>query len=240
MSTQFDSSKEVNDEEKQSQNATIRRIQKYRDDIAEYQLLFAQNEMSMEVNEAQQHRAYHQLAKGFCQLLKPYLTDDGISQSSHYWEDVNLGNFDVSPPDVICPPSREEMGAAVRHGEKTALARGSPRNHVEGKSYSVIGLRDFSTAPAEWQVEWTVMFGPEVSPLDIQQQTRDENVRVSERSHRNQPITVVRTARVPRVIINNAVTAMDNFVRELGLDLDFSESGLPEWGFYEVDEDAED
>ncbi len=57
--------RQIEDEDNASQSATIRRIQSYRDDIADYQLLFAQNELSENISEAQQHRAYFQLAKGF-------------------------------------------------------------------------------------------------------------------------------------------------------------------------------
>lgn len=214
--------RKVNDDEKKSQNATINRIQRYRDDIAEYQLLFAQNQMSNDVNEGQQHRAYHELAKGFCQLLKPYLTDEGIPQSDYYWGEVPLGKMRVDPPEAIRPPSREEMGSAVRQRSRTDLALGSPRNTVQPKVYRVDGLRDFATAPPEWEVEWTVMFGPEVSPADIQRKITDRKVRVTQQSHRNEPITVVRTEQLSREIINNAVTAMENFVRDLGMDIEMT------------------
>jgi hypothetical protein len=59
---------------------------------------------------------------------------------------------------------------------------------------------------------------------------------VHPRSHRNQPITVSRLARVPRPIIDEAVTQMEHFLRDIGMDIEINE-GLPEWGFEEVHED---
>lgn len=211
---------QVNDEDNKSQNATINRIQRYRDDLAEYQLLFAQNELSEEISERQQHRAYHQLAKGFLQLLKPYLTAEEIQQGEHYWNEVDLGSFMIEPPEAIQQPSKQEMESALKAGHKQTFARADPRNEVEAKRYRVIGLRDFAAAEPEWQVEWSVMYGPEVSPADLRSEIRDSRVRVQPRSHRNEPITVIRSGRVPRQIIDNVVTELENFVRAVGMDVD--------------------
>lgn len=214
---------EINDEENQSQNSTLRRIQRFRDDIAEYQLLFAQNEITHEIGEDQQHRSYHQLARGFLQLLKPYLTDEEMAQSEYYWNQVELGSFTIDPPDVIRPPERAEVEFALRDGNRQALARADPRNTVESKRYDVVGLRDFAAAQPEWTVEWQVMYGPETSPADLRQEITSPRVHVSERTHRNEPITVIHTARIPRQIIDAAITAMENFVRALGMDIDFKD-----------------
>lgn len=229
----------VSDDDNQSQNATIRRIQSFRDDIAEYQLLFAQNELQNDISEAQQHRSYHQLARGFLQLLKPYLMDEEIPRSEYYWNEVELGEFTISPPEVIQQPSQGQMEAALKAGRRETLARADPRNSVESKHYSVVGLRDFAAADPEWEVEWQVMYGPDVRPSGIRSQIRDSSVRVHPRSHRNEPITVTKTVRVPRQIIDAAITELEQFVREVGMDIDLDDS-VPEWGFKEVHEDVED
>jgi hypothetical protein len=233
--------KQVNDEENKSQNATIERIQSFRDDLAEYRLLFAQNELTEEIGEAQQHRAYHQLAKGFLGLLKPYLTaDDEVAESEAYWEEVGLGAFTVDPPAAITQPSRGEVDTALRRGDSRTLARAEPRNNVEAKRYAVKGLRDFDAAPAEWEVSWSVMFGPEVSPATLRGEIADPAVQVHPRSSRTEPITVTRTVRLPRRIIDEAVTQLEHFVRNLGMDVDLDDSGVPEFGFEEVYQDGED
>lgn len=225
--------KHVADEENKSQNATIHRIQQYRDRVAEYQLLFAQNELSREITEAQQHRSYHQLVKGFLQLLKPYLMDESIPGSQFYWQGysgnspdpddgiLHLGEIVVEPPDAIRQPSKEEMAGALQAGDQQTIQRADPRNAVEEQKYDIVGLRDFASAEVEWIEEWEVMFGPEVTPYDLRQQIHDPMVDVRDRRHRNEPITVVRTVRVPRSIIDNAVTALENFVRDMGMDIDF-------------------
>jgi hypothetical protein len=220
---QMVSGTKVNDEENKSQNATIERIQSFRDDLAEYRLLFAQNELTEEISEAQQHRAYHQLAKGFLGLLKPYLTaEDEVAESKEYWNEVELGAFTINPPAAITQPSRGEIDTALRQGDSRTLARAEPRNTVEPKAYTVIGLRDFDAVPAEWEVSWSVMFGPEVSPASLRQEITDPAVRVHPRGSRTEPITVTRTVRLPRRIIDEAVTQMEHFVRDLGMDLEIA------------------
>lgn len=227
-------SQRVDDDDNTSQTATIQRIHDYRDTIADYQLAFAQNELSGDVDAGQQHRAYHQLAKGFLQLLKPYLTDQDVPGTQYYWEGytadsledassdgiLRLGTVTADPPDAIRTPSRDEVADALREGDQQTIQRADPRNAVDGRSYDIVGLLDFASAPAEWTEEWRVMFGPEVTPHDLRQQIRDPDVRVRDRRHRNEPITVVKTMRVPRSVIDNAVTALENFVRDLGMDVD--------------------
>lgn len=217
--------RQVNDDENKSQTATIQRIQKYRDNLADYQMLFAQNELTGDVSEAQQHRSYHQLTKGFLRLLKPYLTDyrhedPEIIIGQRYWEEVELGSFTIDPPAVISRPSRQEMDHALRTGHQQTIQRADPRNSVEPKEYSVRGLRDFDAAEPEWSVEWQVMYGPEVTPAELRSQISDPNVHVQPRATRTEPITIVKTARVPRRIIDETVTQLENFVRDLGMDVD--------------------
>lgn len=230
--------KRVDDEENASQNATIQRIQNYRDRVAEYQLLFAQNELSGEVSETEQHRSYHQLASGFLQLLKPYLTDPDIPGSQYYWHGysgeslsatrksgdgriLHLGTVPVEPPEAISKPSKEEVEGALRTRNSHTMQRADPRNSVENKSYDIVGLVDFAQAPAEWTEEWEVMFGPEVTPQDLREKIRDPTVRILDRTHRHEPITVVKSVRVPRSAIDAAVTAMENFIRDIGMDIEF-------------------
>jgi hypothetical protein len=213
----------VNDEENKSQNATIERIQSFRDDLAEYRLLFAQNELTEEISEAQQHRAYHQLAKGFLGLLKPYLTaEDEVAESRKYWNKEPLGAFTIDPPAAIQQPSRGEVDAALQSGDSRTLARAQPRNNVEAESYRVVGLRDFDAVPPEWEVSWSVMVGPEVSPQTLRSEITDPGVQVHPRSSRTEPITISRTVRLPRRIIDEAVTQMEHFIRDLGMDLDIA------------------
>lgn len=215
-------SRQVNDDENQSQSATINRIQRYRDDLAEFQKVFAEGELSDEIDERKQHRAYHHLVSGFLQLLKPYLTDSEITESQYYWEDAQLGEFTVTPPEIIQRPTRDEMDRALQRGDKMTLARGMPREGVDPITYRVEGLKDFASAKTEWEVEWSVMFGPEVSAMDVRHEIHDESVRVKPRRRRNEPIMVVKTVRLPRPIIEAAVTALENFVRSLGMDIDLS------------------
>jgi hypothetical protein len=210
----------VSDEENRSQKATIQRIQSFRDDIAQYQLAFANNELSREVPEENQHRSYHLLAKGFLQLLRPYLEDDSASSSNYYWDEIDLGEFTIDPPAVVRQPTRHEMGRALKSGDLNTISRADPRNAVEPKRYSCIGLRDFAASQPEWTVEWTVMFGPEVSATDLRAEINDRSVTVPPRSHRNEPISIQKKARVPRPMIDNAITAMENFVREIGMDVE--------------------
>lgn len=210
----------VADDEGKSQNATIARIQQFRDTIADYQVLFAENELAADVSAADQHRSYHQLAKGFLQLLKPYLTDENIDGSKHYWERIELGSFSVDPPPAISPPSREEAARALRGRDTAVVARADPRNEADPHEYDVIGLQDFAAAPPEWDVRWSLMYGPEVSVRELRARIETPGVRVLPRQHRAEPITVVRTARVPLEIINDAITAMENFVRALGMDIE--------------------
>jgi hypothetical protein len=47
----------------------------------------------------------------------------------------------------------------------------------------------------------------------------------SEPQSRTEPIRVSRIARVPRDIIDEAVTAMENFCRDLGIDMDLEDRG---------------
>jgi len=213
----------IDDEENTSQSATIRRIQSFRDDIADYQLLFAQNELSEEISEGRQHRAYYQLAKGFLQLLRPYLTDEDVPQSDHYWNQVQLGEFAVDPPAAIAQPSQQQVDHALKANDQSTIARADPRNAVDSKHFSVIGLRDFDSAQAEWNVQWEVMFGPDVSAADIRSQLQQSGVRVSPRSHQTEPLTVTKRVRIPRQIIDNAVTALENFVRDIGMDVEWDE-----------------
>lgn len=215
----------VQDEENQAQNATIRRIQSFRDDIAEYQLLFARNELTEDMSESQQYRAYHQVARGFCQLLKPYLTAQDIDQSERYWRQLPLGEFEVDPPDAIRRPERQRVGAALGNDASGLARRADPRNDVEPRRYELQGLQDFWAAEVEWREDWQVMYGPEVNPADIRAEVSDPDVRVHERSTRTEPIRVSRIARLPRPIIDEAITAMENFVRDLGMDIDLEDQG---------------
>jgi len=215
--------RQIEDEDNASQSATIRRIQSYRDDIADYQLLFAQNELSENISEAQQHRAYFQLAKGFLQLLRPYLSDEDVPQSTHYWNEVALGEFAVDPPAAIAQPSQQQLEHALKASDQSTISRADPRNSVDSKHFSVIGLRDFASAQAEWDVQWEVMFGPDVSAADIRSQLQQSGVRVSPGTHRNEPLTVTKRVRIPRQIIDNAVTELENFVRDIGMDVEWDE-----------------
>jgi hypothetical protein len=212
----------VSDEENQSQSAAIRRIQKYRDRIAEYQMFFAENEITREIGEGEQHTAYHQLAKGFLQLLKPYLTDPEIPRSAVYWGEKDLGGFSITPPSAISRPSAGEMEAALRSGNRLTMSRASTRACAEPREYQVRGLKTFANAPAEWSEEWTLMWGPEISAEDLRAQINDPRVSVQPREHRTQPITVVKSARVPKHVIDDVITCLEQFVRDVGLDIEFS------------------
>lgn len=229
---------EVDDTENKSQNATLSRIQKFRDELAEYQLLFAQNELTQEISQEQQHRSYQRLASGFLQLLKPYLTDDKLKNSTYYWEGYSgetpqesedvllLGEFSIDPPEAINQPSQDSLDQAIKMGDIQTLQRADPRNEVEPREYTVIGLRDFAAAEVEWEEEWQIMFGPEVSRADLASEIRDPSVRVLQRSHRNEPLTVVKRAHLPKSVIDNAITAMENFIRDVGMDVQIDE-GTP-------------
>jgi hypothetical protein len=219
------SAQKVNDEENQSQSATINRIQAYRDELAEYQLLFARNELSNELSEGEIHRSYHQLVSGLAQLLMPYLRDDGIQSARHYWERVKLGEFDIDPPSAIHQPDQMDVAGALGGDGLGAVALADPRNSVEPKHYEVYGLQDFMGAEPEWTEEWSVMVGPEISPADLRQQITEDGVRVLDRRHRNEPIRVERIARVPMGIVTEAATQLEHFIRDLGLDVDLQDQG---------------
>lgn len=214
---------EVDDEENRSQNATIRRIQSFRDDIADYQLLFARNEVSKQLSEREALRSYHQLVKGFLQLLRPYLTDDSISEAQKYWTETTLGTITVDPPASIQRPSQARFKQALTNNDPKSLAISAPQNNPSKKMYRVKGLKDFAEWDAEWQVEWQVMFGPAVTPDDLRERIQDSSVSVLDASHRNEPIRVQKTAQLPRHIIDSAVLELENFVRGVGMDVDFDE-----------------
>jgi len=210
----------VNDEENQSQNAAINRIQAYRDELAEYQLLFARNELSNELSEGEIHRSYHQLVSGLAQLLMPYLRDYDIGSAQHYWETVKLGEFEIEPPAAIQQTDRLSVAGALGGEGIGAVALADPRNSVEPKHYDVVGIQDFMAAEPEWTEEWSVMVGPEVSTADLRQQIAEDGVRVLDRRHRNEPIRVERVARVPMDIVTSAATQLEHFIRDIGLDVE--------------------
>lgn len=230
---------QVEDDENHSQTKTINRIHAYRDQLAEFQVAFAENELVGEVPERRQHRAYHQLASGLLRLLKPYLTDEEIDEAEYYWNDIDIGTFTVNPPAVIQKPDRQELSGAIRSGDQTTIARAKPRNEVEPRHYTVKGLRDFAAAQPEWEVQWNVLFGPDVSAAELRSQVDDARVQIDDRQRRTQPITVRRLVRVPKPIIDDAITYMESFLRDIGMDIEINE-GLPEWGFEEVEEHEED
>lgn len=246
------SPREVDDEENRSQAATIRRIQSYRDDIADYQRWFAQNEISGSVSKRKAHASYHQLAKGYLQILTPYLTDPEIAQDvehprltdvdpmvNPYWSLAPLGSFSVDPPSALQQPDKDSLSAALRNGDRQTVAQATPRISPEPKQYTVNGLREFAGSDPEWTDSWTIMFGPEVRVRDLRQRITDDDVEVEDRQYRNEPITVTKQARVPKTVIDNAIRNLEQFVRELGLDINLKEAGMREFGFSEVT-DVED
>lgn len=212
----------VDDEENQSQNATIRRIQRYRDNLAEYQMLFAQQELEQHGRRRQAHKSYHQLVKGFAQLLSPYLTDREIECAEEYWQLKEFGSWEVAPPDAISQPSRRQVQDALGSGRTDILARADPRNQLEPYQYRVQGVEDFVAAPPEWEVSWSMMVGPEVSPRDLRSQMSSPDITIDARQHRTDPITVHRRVRVPRDVIGSVVRGLEMFIREIGMDVDMT------------------
>ncbi len=225
----------VDEEENTSQNTSIQRIQKFRDHLAEYQVWFAQNEISQEVSREDQLRSYHRMTQGFLRVLTPYLTDDRLTpaagdtdadqpnKGNYYWNRVNLGSFTVDPPNILQKPGQRTMERAIRNHDTAKLARADSRTNADPRRFAVAGLRDFAASDPELSVSWTVMFGPEVEAHELRSELSDPNATIRPRNHRTEPIEVDKTVQLPKSIIDNAVTAMENFVRELGLDIDFEE-----------------
>lgn len=246
--------KKVNDEEKRSQKANIQRIEDYRDRIAEYQLWFAQNELSGDVSQRDQQRSYHQLARGFLQLIRPQLTDPEIIQNidhpdpdthspeydNPYWTRIPIGAWTIDPPDILQRPSQLETEHAVKNNIRSTLARADPRVTADPRTIEVIGLRQFAALEPERTIEWTAMFGPNITPSELREQTSDDQVTVHDRSHHSEPIKVTKQVLVPKFIIDNAIETTEHFIRQIGLGIELTNSGVPEWGFQEVHDDGED
>lgn len=218
--------RKANDEDRISHKSTVKRIEEYSNEVTEFQKLFAQSELTSGVDEAKNHRAYHKHVKGFCQLLKPYLTDDDLPGAVEYWHNVEIGEFEIQPPDVLKQPSQEEMARALRGGHQKTIARSDSRNSADDREYKIEGLRHFMDSPPQWEEEWNVMFGPGVSPADLRSEIDDPTVRVEDQSNPNEPITVVKTARVPRFVIDNAAAEIEKFRREIGMAIEMKKEGL--------------
>lgn len=218
--------RKANDEDRISHKSAVKRIEQYYDELTEYQKAFAEAEIAGDVDESRHHRAYHEHAKGFCKLLRPYLTDNDLPKAEYYWKQAEIGVFQVDPPEVLQQPSKEEMAHALRGGNRKTIARADPRNNAEPRGYTIIGLRDFMSSPTQWEESWQVMFGPEVSATDIRSEITDPNVRVEDRAHQNDPITVVKDVRVPRSIIDDAVAAMEQFRRSIGMAIEMKKDGM--------------
>lgn len=223
----------VNDEEKKSQTSSIERIQQFRDHLADYQVWFAQNEISQEVSREKQTKSYHRMAQGFLRVLRPYLTDPSLTpneqptaESEHtgneYWHHINLGEFAIDPPEILQRPSQRATENAVKSHDRGTLARADPRNTAESHHYRVVGLKNFGATDPEWSVSWTMMFGPEISVRDLRMKSTEDTVTIRDRDHRNQPVTITKTVRLPKHIVDNAVTSMENFVRDIGMDIEFN------------------
>lgn len=231
--------KRVADDDNKSQNATIARIQQWRDKIADCREFMAENRATQEVPQDELRAMYFELAQGYLQQLRPYLTDyETFPHGRYFWEGyladdiedadnvLQLGTITVDPPEAIQQPSRDELSGAIRHHDRQTLARARPRQSVDEISYSVIGLKDFAVAEFEWEEQWSVRFGPEYSAGDLRQEIDDPRVKVVQGSRR-EPITVIRRVQMPRSIIDNAITSLEDFVRKIGMDVEFDTDGLP-------------
>lgn len=225
----------VNDDEKQSQTSSIERIQQFRDYLADYQVWFAQNEVSKEVSREEQVKSYQRMAQGFLRVLRPYLTDPTLTPNdsvagqaengnsgNEYWHRVNLGEFSIDPPEILQRPSQRTTERAIRSHDRTTVEMADPRHSADPKHYRVVGLQEFADIDAEWSVSWTMMFGPEIRVSDLRMKNDEARVTVRDRDHRNEPITVEKTVRLPKRIVDNAVTSMENFVRDIGMDVEFN------------------
>lgn len=226
--------RQVEDEDKKSQKSSIERIQQFRDYLADYQVWFAQNEISREVSREEQLKSYHRMAQGLLRVLRPYLTDPSLTPNTEdangnqYWNHVLLGEFTIDPPDVLQRPSQRATETAIRNHDHTTLMRADPQHNADPEHYRLVGLREFATFEPEWTVEWTMMYGPDVSLGSLRQQNTNDDVTIHDRQHRTDPVTIEKTARIPRFVVDNAVTCMENFIRDIGMDIEFK--GEPYYG----------
>lgn len=212
----------VQDEENQSQAATITRIQKYRDRLAEYASLFASP--GSDITYEQVMHAYHQDVYGFVQLLKPYLKDADIGHSTDYWERKKVGEITFTPPEPVRKQDRRRMEAELKRGNAGRVSHLNPRNTVEAETYTIQGLREFADLdPSQRTLErsWEIMVGPETPRRVLKRRLDATNAHVEDPGIPGTPLTVTVQQQIPRQLVDEARTLCEEFVRESGMDVEF-------------------
>jgi len=212
--------RKADDEEKQSQSSAITRIQSMRDHLADYQVWFAQNEITQDVTHKKQIASYHKMAQGLLQILRQYFVSD-MGGAGEYWTETQIAAFDIEPPAALQQPSKGQTRAAIRTKNANLLQRAAGEIDARRQRFVVQGLREYAMLDPEFSVTWDVRFGPNVSSSNLRREVSDENVTVHDRTRRHEPIKVEKRVAIPKFVIDNAVTTMENFLTEVGLDIEF-------------------
>jgi len=215
---------QVGDEEDYTDKKTKQRLLNTRELLneAQHELFSARLvEPDVEYSEVQALMAWGDLVTSYIRDLSVLLNNDDVPEAKFYREDVDLGSITLIPQDTERIPFSKIQYEQFDEDYLLRQFPGFDRNAELPKPVEIPfnGLMSLVERDNYVEKHWIVTKNPrQAGPNQKTVETMDR-----------QPI--------PRHIYARALMAADEFLQGVGIGLDLSEDGVPEFGFEEVHED---
>lgn len=203
----------VGDEENIAQKRSHQRVQAILDEITNTRIKEA-NDVDGEISPAGHRRAYLETVKELWTELRPTLKDADDSTEEYYWYQIDLGQWEITPPRVLTEPqSRQEAES------RPDLAPGG--QWATADTRHVTGFQQFNQMNATLRTRFSVLLDEDqitVPELRQRMQQTDPNHthEVHPRSGKNprEPFRVDKITLIPKYVIDNARSALRELAEE--------------------------
>ena len=208
----------VDDEDDYSPKRAIRRYHDLRDDMKDARRLLAEMELQGR-GENEMLRFYRRMTDYYIEELRTQLTNPENPQSDFYWNEIELAQLPVEPPKPMDPQSLRPDRTSGNQDGGALLAPGESR--PKSKTLNINGLRWFSQNPVAISVKFEARLI--MSEHEFNKAIKRQNmVRGRYGSRERDPCVVIRDVLVPIDILNDAIAASNEFLRDIGLDIELT------------------